>query len=224
MKSPTLIFSLTLLAFLSEVQAHYLWMERDGESKIRVFFGEYQEGLREKSGGRLDEVTKLGSSSFDSEGKRTELKFLKKEDHFSAEIPSKTEVILIKETDRPVADLRTYDIGIVKPIYYTRIHPTQNIVSIPSLLDLDFVPVSFERGEFQVMFKNRPLPKAKVMVYAPNTWMQEIHSDEQGMIRVPTPWPGEYVLEVINKERVAGEFQSKQYEAIRHRATLTFVR
>ncbi len=125
MKSPTLIFSLTLLAFLSEVQAHYLWMERDEESKIRVFFGEYQEGLREK-----------------------------------------TVAVLIKETDRPVADLRAYDIGIVKPIYYTRIHPKQQSIVTSALLDLDLLPISFERGEFQ----------------------------------------------------------GKQYEAIRHRATLTFIR
>ena len=74
--------------------------------------------------------------------------------------------VLIKETDRPVADLRAYDIGIVKPIYYTRIHPKQQSIVTSALLDLDLLPISFERGEFQ----------------------------------------------------------GKQYEAIRHRATLTFIR
>jgi hypothetical protein len=34
--------------------AHYLWIEPDAARHARLYFGEYQENLREKSGGRLD--------------------------------------------------------------------------------------------------------------------------------------------------------------------------
>jgi hypothetical protein len=66
------------------------------------------------------------------------------------------------------------------------------------------------------------LPNAKVNIHAPNTWSKELKTDESGVIRFKTPWPGQYVAEVIHLEKSPGEFGSAPYEAIRHRATFTW--
>ncbi|HEX7235080.1 MAG TPA: hypothetical protein VF243_07415, partial [Nitrosospira sp.] len=52
---------------------------------------------------------------------------------------------------------------------------------------------------------------------------QELSADENGKVIIPTPFTGQYVLEVIHRESQPGEFEGKQYEAVRHRATLTFI-
>ena len=40
-------------------QAHYLWLERDGDGPARAFFGEYANDRYEKAGGLLDRFTNL---------------------------------------------------------------------------------------------------------------------------------------------------------------------
>ena len=52
--------------------------------------------------------------------------------------------------------------------------------------------------------------------------LQANATDENGKVNITTPWPGQYVLEVIYMEKQPGEFQGNKFEAFRHRATLTF--
>jgi hypothetical protein len=42
---------LWFLILASTVQAHYVWLERDGDGVTRVYFGEWQLDIREKTGG-----------------------------------------------------------------------------------------------------------------------------------------------------------------------------
>lgn len=53
-------------------------------------------------------------------------------------------------------------------------------------------------------------------------WMQEHHSNENGKVKITTPWPGLYVPEVIHTEKQLGEFQGKKSSAVCHLATLSF--
>ena len=61
-------------------------------------------------------------------------------------------------------------------------------------LTLDVLPVKGAPQTYAVYFRNAPLPMAKVMIYAPNHWMQEHHTDAQGRVRVTTPWRGRYAV------------------------------
>jgi hypothetical protein len=57
------------------------------------------------------------------------------------------------------------------------------------VLTLDVVP-NGEPGVLEVFFRKQLLAKAQVTVYAENGWEQNKRSDEQGQVRVSTPWPG----------------------------------
>jgi hypothetical protein len=74
---------LCLLALPALANAHYLWIESDAR-EARVYFGEFNEGLREKAGGRLEERAALRAWLEPAVGPRRPLKLAKKNDHFAA--------------------------------------------------------------------------------------------------------------------------------------------
>ncbi|MGH8611840.1 MAG: hypothetical protein ACREYF_07295 [Gammaproteobacteria bacterium] len=216
---------LLLLLMLSALlcRAHYLWIEPQGTGAIGVYFGEYQEGLKEQSGGRLDERAGLEGSQ-KGQGRSSEaLHFEKKQDHFLTKIDPKAEWILVQDTANPVKDWSDFDIGIVKPMFYTRAAAADRLRPAAPVLTLDVLPVAGRVDEVQVFFRQAPLPKAKVFVYAPNQWLQDLKTDGSGKVRIQTPWPGRYVVDVVYNEPAPGEFKGAPYRSIRHRATLSFV-
>ena len=88
---------------------------------------------------------------------------------------------------------------------------------------LDLVPASTGNArEFQVLYRGQPLPRAKVEVIAPNTWVQEHQSGSDGKVRINTPWKGRYVVHVLHVDKQAGEFGGARYENLRNHMTLTF--
>src|SRR5687767_909330 len=41
---------------VSFAEAHYVWLEHDGDGPARAYFGEWIDDIREKSGGLLDRI------------------------------------------------------------------------------------------------------------------------------------------------------------------------
>ena len=203
--------------------AHYIWIEQDEMHHARLYFGEYQEQVRERSLGRLDEIKGPRAWLLDASGKRQEIKNVRKENHFDLGVISNRELsVIAEELAYEVKDWTKNGIGIVKPMFYTRFSPLMVRSTFKPELALDILPGNRSPNAFTVYFRNVPLAKAKVMVYAPNFWMQEHSTDENGKVNITTPWPGQYILEVIHLEKQPGEFQGQKFEAFRHRATLTF--
>ncbi len=215
-------FVLAGLGFALPAAAHYIWIEQDEMHHARLYFGEYQDQEREVSGGRLDEIKAPRAWVLDANGKRQEVKVARKDNHFDlGMIPNRGSSVLAEELAYEVKDWTKPGIGIVKPMFYARFSPLPERSGTKPELMLDILPGS-EAHAFTAYFRNAPLAKTKVMVYAPNFWMQEHPTDENGKVKITTPWPGQYVLEVIYLEKQAGEFQGQKFEAFRHRATLTF--
>ena len=48
------ISAILLLTLSANAQAHFVWLERDGEGPARAYFGEWIDDIREKTGGLLD--------------------------------------------------------------------------------------------------------------------------------------------------------------------------
>lgn len=119
-----------------------------------------------------------------------------------------------------VKDLRKNNIGIVKPMYYTRFATAD--VEDASALALDIQPLG--KGRVRVSLNGKPLAKAKLNVFAPNQWLREYETDAQGETTVETPWAGLYVLEVVHVEAEKGVYQGDVYEGIRHVGTLSLIR
>lgn len=217
-KQLSLILALCLLPFLA--QAHYLWIESADAEGAHIYFGEFNEGVREKAGGRLDERDAIEGWLLTSDNGRQPLTFSKKPDHFSVKA-AKAGWVVVQDLASEVKDWTASDIGVVKPMFYARGMVGERLTAAQPAMTLDIIPDPKEPHRLRVFFHNDPLAKAKVMVHAPNEWSKELETDADGGVTIATPWPGRYVVEVIHRERKPGEFQGKSFEAIRHRATFS---
>ena len=206
---------------MSTARAHYLWIEHEG-STATVFFGEYEESARERSPGRLDEIPGPQAQWLAaSDAAAKPVKLSKHAEGFALASPVPAQAtILVEELALGVKDWSMSGIGIVKPFFYARHQGTFPTSAAQPGLTLDIVPLP-EAGHFKVYFRGKPLPKADVKIVAQNTWAQEGRTDKDGAVRLPLPWKGQYILQVIHLEQSAGEFEGKPFQTRRHRATLT---
>jgi hypothetical protein len=213
-----------LLGLPAVAHAHYVWIESETNAEARVYFGEFNEGVREKAGGRLYERAALEAWSVHLDHSKADLELVKRADHFSLRLDKAAGWILAVDAKSEVKDYRKNRLGIVKPMFYARAAIGNQPAATRPSLQLDMLPVPGDAKAVQVFFDGRPLAGAKVSVYAPNLWMQELQTDAQGKLTPATPWSGRYVLDVIHEEGKPGEFKGQRYEAVRHRMTLSFVR
>jgi uncharacterized GH25 family protein len=207
--------------------AHYIWIEQDSTHQSRLFFGEYQDKEREKSPGRLDEIKKPQAWRVDASGKREPLEVIRRSDHFDLGVARHgASVFIAEERGYEVKDWSKHGHGIVKPMFYARYSPLGTKTLAMPELALDILPEPADGTASRtvtVYFRNSPLAGAKVKAHAPNLFTQEQSTDENGKATIPTALTGQYVLEVIHRDSQPGEFEGKKYEAVRHRATLTFI-
>ena len=208
-----LISSLTALP----ASAHFIWLEQaDGQTKL--YFGEYDSGLREKTGGRLDTI-----AAPEALASLTKLEIQRKENYLllaeAKHKPVVNQAVVAHELTMKVKDLRKNNIGVVKPMYYARIGDDKNAAALPVGLDIQ----SIDDHKVRVSLDGKPLPKGKLHIYAPNQWSQELDLNESGEVSFVSPWKGLYVLEVVHVQPTAGSYQGDAYEAIRHVSTLSIV-
>jgi uncharacterized GH25 family protein len=219
MKSAKLssIIALGLLALVQSTasQAHYLWLEQANE-QVRLYFGEYENGIREKSGGRLDTIAMPEVQTNPANGNRVTVAVKRMDDHLAVN-GANLGPLISQEINMKVKDLTKSKIGIVKPMYYARL--AKNSVESASALDLDIQPIG--NNKVRVNLHGKPLTKVKLNIYAPNQWTREYETDAAGEAAVEMPWSGLYVLQVAHIEPVKGEYQGDVYEAVRHVSTLS---
>lgn len=212
---------LALAALLpSFAQAHYLWLEQ-GSGGSHLYFGEYEEMLRETSPGRLDEMPGPEIRAIHRDGQATAIAATREHGGFAFGRPSRDTAVVASESGYAVKDWTRAGIGIVKPMFYARlIGATAAQAGEP--MTLDIVPAATgEAGAFRVLFRGAPLAGVDVRIIAPNAWTREASTDKDGVARFAFPWRGQYILHIVHLERTPGTFQGTPYEAVRHRATAT---
>lgn len=241
-----------LLSAAPSSWAHFVWVETDrpanpGEDHpISIYFGEYQEFLREEAGGRLDTIDGVTLHVIDPKRVHHDIPLTKQGNHFSGHLPSCIPgryAVTAHQQDAVVQDLTKHDMGIVKPLYYARTEfvcyadgrvgerqpepvPALDLEVLPLSrgLDLSRRSVSPRVGSeivLKVVFKGAPVASRQVLVHSPIGWDKELHTDTQGVASFYPAWPGFYVVEVEYQEKTPGQFKGKPFEAVRHRATFT---
>lgn len=215
MKQLKLLSAITALLISLPASAHFIWLEQaDGQTKL--YFGEYEGGLREKTGGRLDTIATPEAMMLDKKALVT----TKREADFIAIEGANNQPVIAHEFSMKVKDLTKYYYGIVKPMYYARIG-TGNAEAATSHA-LDIQPLG--DNKVRINLNGKPLTKAKLKVMAPNQWLQELDADDNGEATFNMPWAGLYVLEAIYLEPSKGSYQGDAYENIRHVSTLSVVK
>jgi hypothetical protein len=198
--------------------AHYLWLEAGDGGEARLFFGEYEEGLREKSPGSLDKIKNPQAWQVMPDGTRKPLTLSVRADHVTMPAPA-LPVVLEQAADTVVDMGRHGGQGKVRSVRYARLDAPGG--DSRALLPLDIVPVKSGGELYRVTLNGAPLAKTKVAIHAPNGWSRELSSNEQGLVRVNAPWAGVYVLQVSHTQPQAGELRGESYDGVRMGATLS---
>lgn len=210
------IIALFLACTALPAAAHALWLEQ-ADNQTRLYFGEYDEGLHEKTGGRLDTITTPAASLLTADSAPLVTK--RAADFIAIEVANNQPVIA-HDLSMKVKDYTKYHWGFAKPMYYARIsHAASETISNHAL---DIQPAG--NNKVRINLNGHPLPKAKVKIVAPNQWAKELDADDNGEVTFALPWAGLYVFEVVHLEASPGEYQGDKYENIRHVSTLSVVK
>ena len=182
---PLFTATILILALLDSAHAHFVCLERDGDSPVRAYFGEWIDDIRGKIGGLLDRFKMprvfLGISDEPLPVKRNENNL-----EFAAK--GRGDVRFVDSSVPPREDKEKG--GITKTIYYARVGRAETAAK----LDLELVPITANGKSFVLLFFNAPLPKADLTIIGPSKWEKPLVTDDQGRVTFPTPWAGRYVL------------------------------
>ncbi|KQO25905.1 TonB-dependent receptor [Acidovorax sp. Leaf76] len=220
-KAPVLaaLLACASLTAVTAAHAHQVWLENAG-GQARLHFGEFNENLRETSPGSLDKFKgvpaleqRTGTAAQRVDGQLGK-------DGFNYTVAGTPDTLFAAAT-YPLIDRSKRNL----PAMYWQ--PSARWVAgltqaVAPTAPLDLVPTG-KPGEFKVVYKGAPLPKAKVQLAAPSGWTREAEAAEDGTVTFVTPWKGQYVAEVKHSDKTPGEAQGEKYGEASYVTTLTFV-
>ena len=171
----------TGLFCVGTAQAHFVWIERDSEGPARVYFGEWADDIREKTGGALDRIKSPQALLSTSQ---QPLPIERQDDHLAITVNGTGDIRLLETGLPPRDDARAG--GKTRTVFYAKVGRSETA----GKLNLELVPRLANGATFVLMFQGAPLPKTNVTVYGPLKWEKPLRTDEHGQITVPTPWAG----------------------------------
>lgn len=229
MRKPLLFLTFLLIPFLS--QAHGYWLEVSGtgtvggSATVRIFFGEYENGIREK-GKMLASMSDFKAYAIDPAGQRVEIPLRQTETCWEGSFtPAQSgtyQVLAINDT-RGVQDWTSHGLGVVRPIEYLRQHYVAGKPSAATVQPLP-VDVTAEWGETVRLTARKagaPLPKTSLTVLNPAGWEKKVTTDAQGVATFKPAGKGIYIIELDERGKTPGTFGGKEYQGVRTMFALT---
>ncbi len=218
-----LVFVAGVVIGAQNAYAHSLWIEKNKDGNLSVCFGEFGEGLREKSGGKLDKIAHLESWAVKPDGSKDVLQVTKAEDRHV--LTSTGGNVIVQDVQIPVRKSEAKKIEKQKPSasksYLAARFGDGASTGLKPELTLDIVPVGDNAGKVQVFFDGKSLANKDVSVLYANGWMKELKTDAQGFAVIDQPWPGLYVIDVTHTLEKPGTFEGQEYSAERYHTALS---
>ncbi len=208
--------AVALLSFglIGSAAAHSIWVERVGDG-ARLYFGEFDENLREGSPGLLDRLKPEAKVA----GSDKPLKLDKQATFFAVAGPLAKDDSIVAEN---VAITERRGDKPTKVLNRLGARTVADFKELPAVNTLDIVPAG-KPGLFKVFYQGKPLAKAKAELIAESGWKREFKTDEQGAFEATLPWRGGYVIEVQHTDATPGKLGEEAYDSVRCASTL-FVR
>ena len=172
-----------LFAVALPAQAHQIWLEQQG-GKAQLFFGEFNENLREASPGSLDRLQP--SARVVSAKGETPVELAKGKNAFALKgAAGKGESLVAEDARYPVTERKQGE-KTARMMWTPAARHVGDFAAREPKLTLDVLPAG-KPGAFQVFYQGKPLHKAKVEVIAASGWSQTVSTDEQGAASVNLP-------------------------------------
>lgn len=212
------VAALLWLSFTAAASAHALWIE-PAEAGFELYFGEFDENLREGSPGLLDRFNPPPAAKAFGVSSDMALKVEKKSTSFQLSgVPAGATSVVAEQarvTERKQGEKVTRTLGRLSARYVSDFSERQPVIP------LDVVPAG-KPGVFRAFYDGKPLPKAKVEIATEFGWKREFKTDESGAFDVELPWKGTYQVEVSVMDTTPGVHGTETYDGMRFVTTLTF--
>lgn len=206
-------FTLAVASLSLSLQAHEIWIERDGSGPVRVYFGEPAQEMLDHGQDEIKRIVKpkvFGASATAGTLQRAG------SDHLHATLNGEGDAWLF---DDQVFEPWQGEAGSYEAVsYYAR----AGRQSTSARLDLELVPTQPGGDVLTVLYRQQPLAAAEVTVIDPQKWQKTLKSDAQGRVKLPTLHRGRQILVVNHKEPVQRQIGGKSVALIHHISTLTF--
>ncbi len=235
MKIKSVLLTIFVLMFYSNISAHYLWIETDISGEIgkahtvNIFYGEFSYNLLEDVNGNFKEVSNFTVWLLTPDNQKIKLDCTPQADRYVAEFtPEKegTYFVLLNNETIDVKDWREYGLEILKPNFYSSASvQVGSIFKMHEPIDVanNLVVLSSKEDDntynLKVTFNNKPLAKQELVIGINDGWTKTVYTDENGNAKFTAPWARQYIIEAIFNEEAPGSYNEKGYELIRHCAT-----
>lgn len=216
----TPLFAALMAIGIGNAQAHQVWLENTG-GQARLYFGEFNDNLREASPGALDKFLSTPELIQQSSTASQALSGALGSDSFRYTVKADAQT-LFASAPYPLIDRSKRDLPAL--LYAPAARWVANLSQAiePQAQSLDLVPTG-RIGQFKVTYKGTPLAKVAVQLVAPSGWSREERTAEDGTVSFELPWKGQYVAEVKHSDKSGGETQGQTYGEASLVTTLSFV-
>lgn len=196
------------LALANPAYANYLWLEKDantdaGQGRFKVYSGELDK--RDATMPKID-----SPRAYPAGTNPADLPLTPQADHVQIDAAS------VKGDVRFSAREITGKNTVV--FYQARYGRNETTAGN----DLELVPTESGGNTFRLMWKGNAVAASQVNVETSEGWRRVLRPNKDGTVTLGTPFPGLYVLEVTARVNGAVTIDGKQYEDVRHVATLSF--
>lgn len=208
------------VAWTAPSPAHQIWIQPDANGALQLYFGEFNENLREVSPGLLDRID--AKARLVKAGGEVLLDAKKESGGFALSGQAASgESVVAENASPPIRETKTED-KVTRTLVRLSARFVPDLGERGPVLTLDIVPTA-DQGRFKLIFRGVPLGKAKVNVVSESGWAYETRTGEAGTFEAKFPWKGPYVIEVTHTDGTAGTHQDKPYDAATFVTTLSFV-
>jgi uncharacterized GH25 family protein len=214
-----------LLALSTVAHAHQVWLEQDAAG-AKLYFGEFGDNLHEVSPGYLDKLTLVSATVLSPKGEKAVESKKDRDGITVAGRAAKGDSVVAVDLAYPLMENKD-GTKTVKTAWTPAARYVPELGPQAPKLVLDVVPTN-ATGEFLVVYRGAPLPKAQVNLVAVSGWSLSGATDDKGKVSFRLPWKGTYALLVRHKDPTPGKRKNAQggdeaYDAASFATTLTFV-
>ncbi len=216
-----------------------MWIETSPSGKlnqkheVKVFFGEYTYGVREKTDGEaFGKMKNFEVWLISPAGEKSKLQLQPSANYYSGSfVPSAkgTYTVILNNNKVDVIDYTQYNFGIFKTHYHSTARvdvgsgaPATAAANNEGITIIDVTGKPHAKsGEavLKILYKGQPLKEGEVTAFISDQWSKKLYTDKDGLVRLALPWDGVYLFEATTKEEVPGSYNGKDYQFIWHCAT-----
>jgi uncharacterized GH25 family protein len=229
MKSTFALLALFILAPVSTLLAHALWIETAPKGStgkahtVTIRYGEYSHHEYENTDKWYSDVNTFTLWLIGPDGKKEQLTYTAASDRYQASFtPARegTYTLAVGHSAKEVNHKYVYQFNASAVV---QVGKSETVAPVPSSSELYLQPVKNTKGKSGIVkafYKGQPAAEIEISVSGPTGWSKTFKTDKNGVLEFELLWKGVYGIEGFYTSDETGQQGETPYEHIWRSATL----